>query len=43
MKILQNKGGGIMDKVKKVAGYILFNYWIVLFVAVIALVKTITG
>jgi len=32
-----------MDKVKKVAAYILFNYWIVLFVAVIALVKTITG
>ena len=33
-----------MDKVKKVSAYILFNYWIVLFfVAVIALVKTITG
>jgi hypothetical protein len=32
-----------MDKVKKVSAYILFNYWIVLFVAVIVLVKTITG
>ena len=32
-----------MKKVKKISAYILFNYWLVLFVGIIALVKTITG
>ena len=32
-----------MKKVKKVSAYILFNYWIVLFVGIIILIKTIAG
>jgi|GEM_PF-2356964 len=32
-----------MEKVKKVSSYILFNYWLVFFVGIIVLVKTITG
>ena len=32
-----------MDKVKKVSNYILFNYWMVLFVLIIILIKTIAS
>lgn len=32
-----------MKKVKKISAYILLNYWLVFFVAIIVLVKTITG
>ncbi len=32
-----------MDKVKKVSTYILFNYWIVLFVLIVLLIKAIAS
>ena len=32
-----------MDKVKKVSTYILFNYWIVLFVLIVLLIKTVAS
>ena len=32
-----------MNKVKKASIYILFNYWIVLFVGIMILIKTIAG
>jgi hypothetical protein len=32
-----------MEKVKKVSAYILFNYWIVFFVLIIILIKTVTN
>jgi hypothetical protein len=32
-----------MDKIKKVSAYILFNYWIVLLVMIMILIKTIVS
>ena len=32
-----------MNKVKKISAYILFNYWIVFFVSIIILIKTIAN
>ena len=32
-----------MDKVKKVSAYILFNYWLVILVSIVVLIKTIAN
>lgn len=32
-----------MDKIKKVSAYILFNYWIVLLVMIMVLIKTVVS